>query len=366
MQSIKGLHSLAEIFPAMPSVEFEALVEDIQANGILNPIMVHEGLVLDGRHRWKASQLLGIECPMRELTAFDDPLSVVISANAHRRNLSKSQRACAALKAMPELSAAALKRMTGGGTQKIEWGREAAEEAARIFGTNRQYIYDAQMILDADPALFAEVFAGELPISAAKTKLKQADNEAIRTARMSLPLGTYHTLVVDPPWPMKKIERDVRPKQDGDFEYPTMSLDQIKGGFLEASDGDSRRIKDFAKDDAHLYLWTTQKFLPAAIEIIKAWDFRYQCILTWRKNVGFTPYSWMYSTEHVVFASRGSLPLLKKGLRLDFEGKVREHSRKPDEFFDLVCAVSPEPRVELFAREPRDGFETVGIEKAKF
>jgi N6-adenosine-specific RNA methylase IME4 len=121
-----------------------------------------------------------------------------------------------------------------------------------------------------------------------------------------------------------------------------------------------------AADHAHLYLWTTHKFLPLALELAEAWGFRYQCLLTWRKNVGITPYSFMYSTEHVVFARRGSLDLLVKGRRLDFEAKVREHSRKPDEFYDLVRDVSPGPRIDMFAREEREGFTPWGNETARF
>ena len=93
---------------------------------------------------------------------------------------------------------------------------------------------------------------------------------------------------------------------------------------------------------------------------------KYQCMLTWVKNVGFTPFSWMYSTEHVLFGRVGSLSLLKNGLRLDFAAKVREHSRKPDEFYELVRKASPEKRIDIFAREQRDGFDVWGLEAEKF
>jgi N6-adenosine-specific RNA methylase IME4 len=89
-------------------------------------------------------------------------------------------------------------------------------------------------------------------------------------------------------------------------------------------------------------------------------------VLTWVKNVGITPFSWMYSTELILFGRLGNLPLLQKGLRLDFSAKVREHSRKPDEFYERVKLVSPEPRLDLFSREKRDGFEQWGIETDYF
>jgi N6-adenosine-specific RNA methylase IME4 len=169
------------------------------------------------------------------------------------------------------------------------------------------------------------------------------------------PVGTYRTIVIDPPWPMQKIERDVRLNQTAPLDYYPMSIEELREFRVPAAD-----------DGCHLYLWTTHKFLPAALELADAWGFRYQCLLTWVKNVGFTPFSFMYSTELVIFARRGSLDLLVKGRRLDFAAKVREHSRKPDEFYDLVRDVSPGPRIDMFSREPRDGFDQWGNETERF
>lgn len=170
-------------------------------------------------------------------------------------------------------------------------------------------------------------------------------------------VGRYACIVIDPPWVMEKIEREVRPKQSG-FDYPTMTEEEL---------ADSTHVKwrgasppDIASDNCHLYLWTTHKHLPSAMRLAAVWGFRYECMMTWVKNVGFTPYSWMRSTEHVLFCRRGSLQLSKLGLRLDFAGKVRQHSRKPDEFYDLVRIASPGPRIDVFSREPRDGFDQWG------
>jgi len=74
----------------------------------------------------------------------------------------------------------------------------------------------------------------------------------------------------------------------------------------------------------------------------------------------------MYSTEHVLFCTKGDLPLLDIGRRVDFVGKVREHSRKPDEFYQLVLDVSPGPRVDVFARENHVGFTAWGNEVTKY
>lgn len=189
----------------------------------------------------------------------------------------------------------------------------------------------------------------------ARSEEMSAHTESLRNEQVELPKGKYHTIVVDPPWPIKTIQREVRPNQVK-LDYPTMHISELA----------AFPVEDLSHTDCHLYLWTTHKYLPAALELAEAWGFNYQCQLTWIKNVGFTPYTWMYSTEHVLFCRRGNLPFLKRGERLDFAGKTREHSRKPDEFYDKVRLVSPGPRIDVFSREKRDGFDQLGNEVERF
>lgn len=169
-----------------------------------------------------------------------------------------------------------------------------------------------------------------------------------------LPPNKYRCLVIDPPWPVKKIEREERPNQGIELDYPTMTLEEIE----------ALPILDLADSTGcHLYLWVTQKYLPVGLKLVEKWGFNYQCLMTWKKNVGITPYSWMYDTEHVIFARLGNLPLQQLGLRLSFEASVNGHSVKPEVFFqDRVMLASPEPRLEMFARKQRQGFEVWGNE----
>lgn len=174
------------------------------------------------------------------------------------------------------------------------------------------------------------------------------------TEPVPLPDGTYACIVADPPWPMKLIEREQRPDQGRATPYPVMDLEAI--GALP--------VPDLAADDAHLYLWVTHRFLPAGLAVAERWGFGYQCLMTWRKNTGITPFSWMYDTEHVIFARRGNLPLTRNGLRLSFDAPVTGHSAKPDVFYERVAAASPGPRLEMFARRSREGFTVWGNEVA--
>jgi len=98
------------------------------------------------------------------------------------------------------------------------------------------------------------------------------------------------------------------------------------------------------------------------LDLFEGWGVRYECLMTWHKNVGPTPFSWMYDTEHVLFGRIGKLKLQQMGLRLGFEAKANGHSVKPDVFYDRVLQASPLPRLELFGRKEREGFKVWGNE----
>jgi len=160
--------------------------------------------------------------------------------------------------------------------------------------------------------------------------------------------------VVDPPWPVKKIGRDERPDQGKYLDYPTMDLDDIR----------QLPVDEMAADDgAHLYLWSTQKHLPDAFEMLEAWGARFECLLTWVKPTGVAPFSWQYNTEHVLFARFGDgLKMQEMGQQVSFEAPVSSHSEKPDIFYERVKNATPGPRLEMFARDSRDGFDVWGDE----
>lgn len=220
------------------------------------------------------------------------------------------------------------------------------EEKLRVFERDRQISAEAAKVLSESP----------VPLSPRDGLRIIAAGKKALAGKIALPDVQYKTIVIDPPWPMEKILRDERTNQ-ADFDYSVMELHEICA--LPVSQA-------ALADGCHVYLWTTQRFLPDAFGVLQAWGVNYECLLTWVKNVGFTPFSFMYSTEHCLFGRIGSLPLLKKGIRLDFQAKVREHSRKPDEFYDIVRTVSPEPRLDWFSREPRAGFDQLGDEVDKF
>ena len=173
------------------------------------------------------------------------------------------------------------------------------------------------------------------------------------------PVETYETIVLDPPWPMVKIERDVAPNQVI-FDYPTMSEDELRG--FRAT------VDKMAAADCHLFMWTTQKFLPLALELIEHYGFRYVLTMVWHKAGGFQPFGLpQYNCEFVVYARKGTPKFVTtQGFFCCLNGPRREHSRKPDEFYDIIRLVTGGPRIDVFSREAREGFAQYGNEPARF
>lgn len=172
----------------------------------------------------------------------------------------------------------------------------------------------------------------------------------------------YRTIVADPPWPYPggvsfggsrdKLHAFALP-------YEPMTLDEIA----------VLPIGTMAEDDAWLFLWTTNRHLPTAWDLLEYWGgFRYRQMVTWAK-LGASPFGGTFThnaAEYLIAASRGA-PSVKARwpggnvITTNRQG-AGGHSRKPEVFLDFVETVSPGPYLELFARRNRFGWDTWGDE----
>lgn len=171
------------------------------------------------------------------------------------------------------------------------------------------------------------------------------------------PEGKYKTIIIDPPWPMEKILRHTAPEQ-AEFDYPVMTVDEIQ----------ELPIETIAEDNCHLFVWTTQKFIPQSYKLLRTWGFKYVLNMIWHKSGGFQPVGLpQFNCEFVVYGRKGNIKFLDgKDFPCCFTGERREHSRKPVEFYDLIRRVTEEPRIDMFSREKLDGFDQYGNETENF
>jgi N6-adenosine-specific RNA methylase IME4 len=164
-----------------------------------------------------------------------------------------------------------------------------------------------------------------------------------------VPQVKYRTIVADPPWQY----RSAATKADARRHYATMETEDIC----------ALPVSDFAEQDAHLWLWTTNGFLHQAHHVAEAWGFEVLTAVTWCKRQPGVGHYLRNNTEHVLFCSRGKPQVPEnKPLSTWFVWPRTVHSAKPEAFLDLVEQVSPAPYLELFARRNRFGWDTWGNE----
>ena len=170
----------------------------------------------------------------------------------------------------------------------------------------------------------------------------------------------FRTIVADPPWAYKTRmsgtlipgATDTPAMKAAPMPYPTLSVDEIA----------ALPVRDFAEDDSHLYLWTTQSFLRDTYRVLDAWGFRQGAMLVWSKPPKGVCGTYVCSVEFCIFARRGSLEAKRRQIGTCYQWPRSHHSAKPEAFQDMVESVSPGPYLEMFARRNRLGWATWGNE----
>lgn len=174
---------------------------------------------------------------------------------------------------------------------------------------------------------------------------------------------SYGTIVADPPWRVHQPPALVTtgrgfPKAGPNkaLPYPTMSVAEIM----------ALPVASIASTDAHLYLWTINRFVDQAYNVVRAWGFKPSTLLVWCKPPRGLGAGGAYAltTEFCLFARRGKGAYESRHVSSWFQWPRGKHSEKPDAMLDLIERVSPGPYVELFARRERIGWDSWGDESA--
>jgi len=372
--------------------DYQRLKEDLLFNGYdpKNPIYIYQDDILDGWNRYVAcKEIGGITPTYKEFVGSDSEAIAYVMRTNKRRNLTSSQWAAIAVEAEELIAVIRAevekeRRTKQAETRKaIEYERdpdgrfapkdnnesditqliveqvkpriETSAKLAGTFSTNRTYINEAAKIKKEQPEMFVQIKSGEKTITEIKRDIKKkeviANLTSIESQNTKKILGIYDVIIIDPPWPMEKIERDVSPNQVG-FDYPTMPIEEIK------------QIKLPVDDNCHVFMWTTQKFLSIAFEVLKSWDVKYIFTMVWHKPGGFQPFNLpQYNCEFILYARRGSPQFIDtKSFNTCFTAARGKHSEKPDVFYDIIRRVTVGRRLDMFNRREIPGFDGWGNE----
>src|SRR5580704_3887508 len=172
----------------------------------------------------------------------------------------------------------------------------------------------------------------------------------------------YRTIYADPPWRFQNRTGKMAPEHKRLSRYSTMTIDEIY----------ELPVATIAAEQSHLYLWCPNALLAEGLETMRRWGYTYKSNLVWYKirkdggpdgrGVGFY---FRNVTELVLFGIRGkdNRTLRPGRTQVNLLGtRKREHSRKPEQIYDVIEACSPGPRLELFARSARHEWSQWGDE----
>lgn len=374
-RTVKIDEEFKALIPPLTEEEFSQLEKSIVAEGCRDPLVVWGDTLIEGHNRYEICTKHGIDyqATQREFENRDSVKAWMIDNQLGRRNLTTAQRIKLALLKEPLIAAKAkqnITRATGSRSsltlQNSAESIETRKEVAALAGTSHDTVAKYKKIREAaDEDTLRKVDSGELSINSAYVEIKKAvkkEQKHETTTRIAINnQNTYDsldsiassdvrfkTVYADPPWSYGN--QGTRASTDN--HYPTMSVEEII----------ALPVSQIVDDDAHLHLWTTNAFLQDAFDVMNAWGFTYKSCFVWVKpQMGMGNY-WRVSHEYMLFGIRGKAKFQSRSEKSWMELPRTKHSKKPDEIRELVETVSPEPRIELFAREAHQGWSVWGNE----
>jgi N6-adenosine-specific RNA methylase IME4 len=368
------------LIPPLAPEELAQLEANILQDGCRDPLVTWQGIIIDGhnRHAICTKHDLPFKTATMKFEDRDHACAWMLENQLGRRNLTDDQRAMKADDLAEVLSKIEVRERASKAveTREIKAGRKKAilsddasdkiapkpkkDTRAKVAKQNKvseRKMKQARKVKTSSPEMAKKVDAGELSLADAVREIKRSEVitklEDVAAVEAKALEGKYDVIVIDPPWPMQKIERDVAPNQVA-FEYPTMTEAELAEMQMPAA------------EDCHMWLWTTHKFLPMALRLLDEWKFKYVCAFVWHKPGGFQPIGLpQYNCEFALYARKGSPKFIDtKAFPVCFNAPRGAHSEKPEEFYDVIRRVTAGRRIDIFNRRKIDGFDVWGKEAA--
>lgn len=282
----------------------------------------------------------------------------------------KAQNECAEIKIRCERVIGQMTREIEGaqGATSLHAGKKFKREELKAAGLSSVAAHRCEKIADVPEDAFEaevvnlaqkdkELTSGHF-VSLGKQINRRADidlqREGIKSGEIVLPDGVFEVIVIDPPWPYGNADHYNADGFRGTCPYPEESIEELAARKMPAA------------DNCILWLWTTHRFMPDAFVLLEAWGFQHKVILTWVKDRMGTG-RWLRSqSEFCILAVKGKPTVDLTNQSTVLQAPMREHSRKPDEFYALVESLCIGRKLDFFSREKREGWAQVGNEPEKF
>ncbi|MEN6432658.1 MAG: MT-A70 family methyltransferase [Candidatus Pacearchaeota archaeon] len=347
------------IWPLKPE-EHKLLEESILADGIRDKLITWQGYIVDGHNRYKIAKKHGLtfETLEKEFDNIEDVKDWMDANQLARRNLTRDQWEIT-------IGRRYNREKKDYGGDRSKWQNlplektetKLAEEYKISPKTVRNYAKIAdefERLREEQPEIAKEIANGEKTIKEVIREVKKEEQKEYfkQLGAYDRPFdGRYDVIVIDPPWDMQKIDREITPEQTG-FDYPTMTEEEISAMELPMA------------EDCHVFMWTTQKFLPAALRIIGVWGLKYTLTFVWDKGGGFQPFGLpQFNCEFCLYARKGTPKFMDtKDFFTCFNADRTGHSKKPDKFYATIKRVTAGRRIDVFGRRKIDGFAGWGNE----
>jgi N6-adenosine-specific RNA methylase IME4 len=347
------------LIPPLLQEEYSGLEASILAEGCRDSLVTWNGILIDGHNRYEICTKHGIQynTVTRDFASRDAVADWIDSNQLGRRNLTPDQMSLLRGRRYNRMKKAAHRPEKGDQNDPVN-PQKTADILSKQHGVSPATIKRdgaAAELLEKHPEQAAAIIRGDVKKSDVIRELKReevvAKLEDIAVREVKAVQGVYDVIVLDPPWPMEKIERDVTPNQVA-FEYPTMT------------EQDMADLKIPAADDCHVFVWTTHKFLPMALRLVSAWGFKYVLTMVWHKPGGFQPFGLpQYNCEFAIYARKGKPQFVDtKAFPVCFSAPRAAHSAKPEEFYELLRRVTAGRRLDMFNRRDIKGFDIWGNE----
>lgn len=360
------------LIPELTTEEFRQLEENILAEGCRENLIVWGDILIDGHNRFEICTKHGLEYKTanKDFVSRDKVIEWIILNQFGRRNLSSYDRSVLALRLKDvfaekakENQLATLKQNTVG--QKSDERKEPVstkKELAKVAGVSHDTIAKVQKIEEkATPEIKQKVKSGDISINKAYSSIKKEERKAdiqqqkkdIEEGKAVLPEGLFEVLSVDPPWNYgTPYDPDGRRVAN---PYPEMTQDQLKNLPIPST------------DNSVLFLWTTHRFIWDAKELLDLWGFEYRSTIVWDKDKIGMGDLFRMQCEFCLVGIKGKPVFDNNNTWRDIIREPRrEHSRKPETFYEMVDHLCVGRKLDYFSRGGRQGWETFGNDDGRF